>query len=444
MYNVLYVDDEPALLEIAKLILEQQGEFTLTTITSAIEALTMMRETGYDAVISDYQMPVMDGIVFLKETRAIFGDLPFILFTGKGREEVVIEAINNGADSYIQKGGDPRSQFAELAHKIRNAVERKRIGDALKQDETRFETLVTFYQMTPAPLRELITFAIEKAVELTASSIGYLACVNDDETVLTMHAWSAEAMKECDISKKPLEYSVDSTGLWGEAIRQRRPVITNDYAAPSPLKGGYPPGHLPISRHMNIPVFDGTHIVMVVGVGNKRTGYDDRDVRELSLLMHGLWNVIKERRAEGALRKSEEQYRMLAENSLDMIYRMSLPEGRYDYVSPASLALLGYSPEEFYHNPLLVKTIIHPAWRDYFKQMWTRLLAGDVPPSYEYQIVHKCGDLRWMNQRNMPIRDREGRLIALEGVVTDVTGNKQAEEALRRSTACRMRMLLST
>jgi len=268
MYSVLYVDDEPALLEIAKLILEQQGEFTLTTITSAIEALTMIREIGFDAVVADYQMPGMDGIVFLKKTRAIFGDLPFILFTGKGREEVVIEAINNGADSYIQKGGDPRSQFAELAHKIKNAIERKRIGDALKQDEIRFETLVTFHQMALAPLRELMTFAIEKAVVITASSVGYLAFVNDDETVMTMHAWSAEAMKECETPTKPLEYPVESTGLWGEAIRQRRPVITNDYAAPSPLKRGFPTGHVPITRHMNIPVFDGAHIVMVAGVGN--------------------------------------------------------------------------------------------------------------------------------------------------------------------------------
>jgi signal transduction histidine kinase len=67
-------------------------------------------------------MPEMDGITLLKQIRARTRDLPFILFTGKGREEVVIEALNNGADFYLQKGGDPKAQFTELEHKIRQAI----------------------------------------------------------------------------------------------------------------------------------------------------------------------------------------------------------------------------------------------------------------------------------------------------------------------------------
>jgi DNA-binding NarL/FixJ family response regulator len=60
--------------------------------------------------------------VFYKQARARFGDLPSILFTGKGREAVVIEALNNGADVYLQKGGDIKAQFAELTHKITKAA----------------------------------------------------------------------------------------------------------------------------------------------------------------------------------------------------------------------------------------------------------------------------------------------------------------------------------
>jgi two-component sensor histidine kinase/CheY-like chemotaxis protein len=133
MISVLYVDDEPALLEIGKLFLEKGGAFDVDTAISATEAKVKLAENRYDAVISDYQMPDIDGIEFLKYARENFGDIPFILFTGKGREEVVIRAINNGADFYLQKGRDTASQFAELGQKIRIAVEKRRAEDALRK-----------------------------------------------------------------------------------------------------------------------------------------------------------------------------------------------------------------------------------------------------------------------------------------------------------------------
>ena len=122
----LCVDDDPVLLEITRLFLEKTGHFQVSVALSAQEALTSFQIPSFDAIVSDYQMPGMDGIAFLKEVRHRYGDIPFILFTGRGREEVVIEAINNGADLYLQKGGDPAAQFAELAHKIRQTVLRKR------------------------------------------------------------------------------------------------------------------------------------------------------------------------------------------------------------------------------------------------------------------------------------------------------------------------------
>jgi len=132
MISLLYVDDEPDLLDLCKLFLEKEGDFTVATVTSAKEGLQILTEGMTDAIVSDYQMPGMDGIEFLKQVRKEFKEIPFILFTGKGREEVVIEAIENGADFYLQKGGDPRAQFSELSHKIRQAFRRKKAEEELR------------------------------------------------------------------------------------------------------------------------------------------------------------------------------------------------------------------------------------------------------------------------------------------------------------------------
>ncbi|MDD1703273.1 MAG: response regulator [Methanoregula sp.] len=142
MYRILYVDDEPDLLEISKTFLERNGEFIVDTITSAPAALTLLNSKNYDAIVSDYQMPGMNGIEFLKTIRASEKSIPFILFTGKGREEVVILALNAGADFYLQKGGEPRSQFVELSNKIRYAVMRKRAEEALRESEQRYRHVI--------------------------------------------------------------------------------------------------------------------------------------------------------------------------------------------------------------------------------------------------------------------------------------------------------------
>jgi len=89
-------------------------------------------------------MPEMDGIAFLKKVRTSGNTIPFILFTGKGREEVVIDAINSGVDFYLQKGGDPTAQFAELAHKIRQAVRRKQAERSLYESERRLADIIDF------------------------------------------------------------------------------------------------------------------------------------------------------------------------------------------------------------------------------------------------------------------------------------------------------------
>ena len=144
MISILYVDDEPGLLDIGKLFLERSGQFSVDIITSARTALDLLNSKTYDAIISDYQMPEMDGIELLKKVRNSGNTIPFILFTGRGREEVVIQALNEGADFFLQKGGEPLPQFTELAHQIRQAVQQRRAEASIRDHERREADIINF------------------------------------------------------------------------------------------------------------------------------------------------------------------------------------------------------------------------------------------------------------------------------------------------------------
>ena len=130
--SVLYVDDEECLLDICQAFLSRSAGIAVDTAPSVDDGLKAMEGKEYDAIISDYEMPGKNGIDFLKILRAREDRTPFLIFTGKGREEIVIDAFESGADYYVQKGGEPKSQFAELAHKVMTAVRRRQNECALE------------------------------------------------------------------------------------------------------------------------------------------------------------------------------------------------------------------------------------------------------------------------------------------------------------------------
>jgi len=231
MIKILYVDDEPGLLDIGRLFLEESGSFCVDTTTQSKEAIKLIRKSNYEAIVSDYQMPEMNGIELLKEVRKEFPNLPFILFTGRGREEVVIQAINNGVTFYLQKGGSPGPQFAELAHKISLAVEKER---QVLISRTRIKNHSNLLFKMNRGEEEDIKAMIKNASIEAGAQAGYIAYIHtnkDKKRELRIHEYWGLETKEFKEMIVPLERSDKNEAMCmgPKVLDSMKGLIINDY-----------------------------------------------------------------------------------------------------------------------------------------------------------------------------------------------------------------------
>ncbi|MDD2709958.1 MAG: PAS domain S-box protein [Verrucomicrobiae bacterium] len=299
----------------------------------------------------------------------------------------------------------------------------------------RMEILLKLHQMGQAGTKEILDYALEGAVKITRSRIGYLALVNKDETVLTMHSWSREAMAECAIRDKPMVFEVAKTGLWGEAVRQRRPIITNDYKSENSSKKRYPKGHVSMNRYMNIPIFDGTRMVALAGVGNKAENYDEGDVNQLTLLMNGMWQILQRRKAEEALRDEKERLAVTLVSIGDGVITTDC-QGRIVMLNRMAERLTGWTQAEAAGR--LLTDIFHIVDEETRQPcpdpiLHVLELGKTTGVSGDILLLAKDGSSRAIEDSGAPIRDEKGGIIGVVLVFRDITEKRKAEEELLRA-----------
>ena len=349
-----------------------------------------------------------------------------------------------GRDLYVReyecRGGETKNCFFKLSAQPRvlessNKEIRKLhdIVDAVSVQRLHQDRLEAMYQLTQMMDRseqEILDFALDEGVKNTESKIGYIKLMSEDQTTLTLHAWSGDVMDQCKMTTKQTEYKLVDTGLWGEAARQGKPIITNDYEAPNPLKRGYPDGHVPIERHMNVPIFDGDRIVMIVGVANKEDDYDETDAQTLVVLNDVAWKSIQKKRAEDALR--------LSEASLAEAQRIAgLGNWDWDIVTNELLwsdeifRIFGWEPQAFGATYETFIGFVHPDDKGLVTTAVDEALVNNSY-SIDHRIVLPSGEVRYVHEQAEVAYDDSGTPVRMIGTVQDITELKQLEEERKK------------
>ena len=163
--------------------------------------------------------------------------------------------------------------------------------------------LVDVFSRTFKTSRDQLDYVLGKALQLTESKLGYIYLYDDQNRELIINSWSKDVMAECAIAEKQIRSRLEETGIWGEVVRQRKPIVVNDYRAPNPKKRGYPEGHVQLTKFMSVPVIVENKIVAVVGLANKEDDYDDNDIYQIAVLMTGVWHAKERRERDIELRK---------------------------------------------------------------------------------------------------------------------------------------------
>ncbi len=169
--------------------------------------------------------------------------------------------------------------------------------------EEQLQCIVNVFQYEAVNIQDLLDYSLNEAIRMSGSIFGYIYYYNEDKQFFTLNSWSRGVMPACAVANPQTDYELCKTGIWGEAVRQRKPIVINDFAAPDPLKKGYPEGHVPLSRFLTIPLFDKGRIVAVIGVANKTTNYDETDIVQLTLLMDAVWKMVSRKHYEEDLKQ---------------------------------------------------------------------------------------------------------------------------------------------
>jgi PAS domain S-box-containing protein len=390
--HVLHVDDDPSLQEITKLmLLDLDNSFKIDCACCVDEALKKLAVGNYDVVVSDYEMPQKDGLQFLKELREQKNDIPFILFTGKGREEVAIQALNLGADAYHNKQGNPETVYGELAHSIKFVVDHKKTKQELVQSELKFRTLAD-------------------------SSVNWLYWLEKDGSLVYVSP-SCEKIT----GYKPEEL-IKNPSLLMQIIDSEDKEVTTPHFETIPTEGLYEhdfqiktkDGERKWISHICNPVFDEKgklHGRRVVNID-----ITERKKNEEALIL--------------AIKRFE--FAQHAANAGVWDWDVKTSEIKW---TKKMFELFGFDPKKTAASFAAWESVLYPQDKEKAKANIMKALKEHSFLDNEYRIVLPNSEIRWINSFGEGEYDAQGNPLTMSGICIDITQRKKEQELLKESLA---------
>ena len=379
------MDDDPSIREISKLMLmDLESRFDIDNACCVSEAFKKLSTRQYDVIVSDYEMPKENGLEFLKELREQKNDVAFIIFTGRGREEVAVEALNLGADRYLNKNGSPEAVYSELAYAIKDIAERKKSKQLLRVSESKYRLLVEnslqgIMIAQNLPLRvvfaniaigKMLGYKPEEFTSLSPSEIVALIYHEDKDLFFNRFKNRLEG-KEADNSYEFRAVRKDGSILWMEAFANK-------------------------------------------------IEYDGQPAVQAMFL-----DIDERKKSEAAIKKSETRYKELANFLPEIVFETDL-SGKISFFSQRAFEITGFTPKELEKGMNMLQFVV-PEDLERAKENIKKRMTGEKTVSSEFTLFRKNGDTYPAIVKTAPIYS-ENKLIGLRGLVIDISERKKTKE----------------
>ncbi|MCX8150797.1 MAG: PAS domain S-box protein [Candidatus Bathyarchaeota archaeon] len=390
--RVLHVDDDASFLEVSREILQAENNFEIDYALSVDEAFQKLRAKVYDVVVADYEMPKKDGLYFLSELKKDDKEIPFILFTGKGREDVAIQALNLGADYYLNKQGSPQTVYGELSHAIYLLAERAKTRYELKRERDILESV-------------------------TANVGAGLAIIDQNYRIV----WANRVME----------------GICGSTVAGKLCYSTFnnlDYVCPSCGVKKVFEGALFDSHEFQTVDKDGNPVWVELIV----TPIKDESGKVTSALELAV-NITERKKVEELLKDSYARLEAIVSNAPLGIATTS-PDFKILSANKSFCRITGYSEDEL--KKLTFKDFVHPDDVKESISTMSKLSSGAIPFfSQERRHIRKDGTVRYGKVIVSAIRDKEGKAILYVVELEDITEQKEAQTLIQKEIALKTTLI---